>query len=138
MTVIFMSKSESRKATKIISIRVTPDEYDQVSAMAAVSNTSVSAFCRRAAFSAAALPMPSYENKAPEKAAAELRVVLGQIGRISSNLNQLTKLANSIKSVPVQKDLRIIFAEVRALREQILSGAKTHHDYSDLHHGGDK
>jgi len=136
MTVIFMSKSESRKATKHLSFRVTPDEFEQLSAMAAVSKISVSSFCRRAAFSAAALPAPAYENRTPDKAAADFHKILGQIGRIASNLNQLTKLANSTKTVPVQKDLKILFAELRALREQILSGAKTHHNNSETYHGG--
>jgi len=115
-----MSKSESRKATKHLSFRLLPDEFDQLSAMAAVSKISVSSFCRRASFAAAALPVPAYESRVPDENAAELRGILGQIGRISSNLNQLTRLANTTKTVPENRELKLLFAEVRALRVNII------------------
>jgi len=119
-----MSKSESRKATKHLSFRLLPDEFEQLSAMAAVSKTSVSSFCRRAAFSASALPLPTYESRVPDENAAELRAVLGQIGRISSNLNQLTRLANTTKTVPENRELKLLFAEVCALRVNIIDAVK--------------
>jgi len=118
-----MSKSEKRKATKHLSFRLLPDEFEQLSAIANVSEISVSSFVRRAALQAAALPVPSYEGKTPNKVAADYTKILGAIGKLGNNLNQLSRLANSTKSLPEQKELRILFAEIRALRQDILSGA---------------
>jgi len=119
-----VSKSESRKATKSISFRLTPDELIQVQALAAASKVGVSTFARRATFSASALPVPSYEQKTPDNLSANLHRVLGEIGRIGNNLNQVAKIANSTKTSPVSNDLRLLFAELRALRQDILRGVK--------------
>lgn len=119
-----MSKSENRQTSKILSFRLTPDEYSRLAAVCAASGLSISAFVRRVAFKAAALPVPVYEGRQPDKAAAYNTQILGAVGKIGNNLNQLTKLANSTKSLPAQRELRIIFAEIRALRIDILGGAK--------------
>lgn len=117
-----MSKSENRKATKMLSFRLTPDEFEQIQSIAAVSNIGIPAFIRRAVFNSAALPVPSYEARTPDKKAAEYTRLLGEIGKIGNNLNQMTKIANATKSVAAAKDLKLVFAEIRALRQQLLSG----------------
>jgi len=118
-----MSKSESRKTSKILSFRLTPDEHQQLIAVSSVSGLGLPTFVRRAALQAAALPIPTYEGKTPNKTAADYTKILGAIGKLGNNLNQLSRLANSKKSLPEQKELRILFAEIRALRQDILSGA---------------
>lgn len=115
-----MSKSNSRKATKVLAFRMTPDEAVQLRAVAESQNLGVTTFARRAAFSAASLSSPEYERRTPDPAKADLAKVLGQIGRMASNLNQLTKMANTQKQVPEVKELKVLFAEIRALRKDIL------------------
>lgn len=115
-----MSKSNSRKATSVLAFRMTPDEAFQLRAVASSQNLGVTTFARRAAFQAAALSSPEYERRTPDPAKADLAKILGQIGRMASNLNQLTKLANTNKQVQEIKELKVLFAEVRALRKDIL------------------
>jgi len=122
-----MSKSESRKASKMLSFRLTPDEYDQLLSVASVSGVGLPTFVRRVACQAAALPVPAYEQKTPDKSAADYSRLLGAIGKIGNNLNQVSKIANSTKSAPAVKELKIIFAEIRALRADLIQSAKTHH-----------
>lgn len=115
-----MSKSNSRKATSIIAFRMTPDEAVQLRSVASNQGLGVTTFARRAAFQAAALSSPEYERRTPDPAKADFVRILGEIGRMSSNLNQLTKLANTKKQLPEPRELKVLFAEVRALRENIL------------------
>jgi len=117
-----MSKSENRKTSKVLSFRLTPDEHSQLAAVAAVSGVGLPTFVRRAAFASASLPSPSYEGRQPDKTAAEYTRILGAVGKIGNNLNQLTKIANSTKSAPAQKELKLLFAEIRALRTDIING----------------
>jgi len=122
-----MSKSENRKASKMLSFRLTPDEYDQLSSVASVSGIGLPTFVRRVACQAAALPVPSYEAKQPDKSAADYSRLLGAIGKIGNNLNQIAKVTNASKSPPAVKELKVIFAEIRALRADLIQSAKTHH-----------
>jgi len=117
-----MSKSENRRATKTISFRLTPDEHEQVTAMAVVNKIGVSTFARRAVFVSSSLHKPSYEQKIPTQNSIDLRHILGQIGKIGNNLNQLSKIANTEKSSPARKELKVLFSELRALRQDILNG----------------
>lgn len=119
-----MSKSENRKTSKILSFRLTPDEHNRLAAVCFRTGVNISAYVRRAAFKEAALPVPAYESRQPDKTAAYYTQILGAVGKIGNNLNQLTKLANSTKSLPSQRELKIVFAEIRALRIDILGGAK--------------
>jgi len=118
-----MSKSETRKTTKMLSFRLTPDEHAQLIAVAAVSGVGLPTFVRRAAFASAALPAPAYEGRRGDKMIVDYTKILGAVGKIGNNLNQLSRLANSKKSMPEQKELRLLFAEIRALRQDIMSGA---------------
>jgi len=120
-----MSKSEKRKASKMLSFRLTPDEYDQLLAVAAVAGVGIPTFVRRAACQASSLPAPSYEGRTPDKMAADYSRLLGAIGKIGNNLNQMTKIANATKSAPAVKDLKLVFAEIRALRIELIDLAKS-------------
>lgn len=115
-----MSKSNSRLATSVLAFRMTPDESAQLRAVAASQGMGPTTFARRAAFAAAALPTPVYEAKIANPGKAELAKILGQLGRMASSLNQLAKVANSSKSPASAKELKVLFAEVRALRTDLL------------------
>lgn len=93
-----MSKSSSRKATKVLAFRMTPDEAIQLRAVAEFNGIGPTTFARRAAFEAASLAVPEYERKLPDPAKADMGKILGQLGRLNSNLNQLAKIANTKSS----------------------------------------
>ena len=99
---------------------MTPEESAQLRAVAASLGLGPTTFARRAAFSAAALSTPEYEAKTPDPHKADLAKVLGQVGRLASNVNQMTKVANTVKQVPEVKELKLLFAEVRELRKNVL------------------
>lgn len=115
-----MSKSNSRKASEVLAFRMTPDESAQLRAVAASQGIGPTTFARRAAFTAAALPTPEYEAQTPDPKKAELARLLGLVGRMASNVNQLTKLANTTKQLPEAKELKLLNGEVRELRKNIL------------------
>jgi len=115
-----MSKSNSRKASEILTFRLTPEESAQLRAVAASQGLGPTTFARRAAFAAAALPTPEYEARLPDPKKADLAKLLGLVGRMASNVNQMTKIANTTKQVPEQRLLRNLSGEVRELRNNIL------------------
>lgn len=115
-----MSKSESRKASEILTFRLTPEESAQLRAVAASQGIGPTTFARRAAFAAAALSTPEYEARLPDPKKADLAKLLGQVGRMASNLNQLTKLANTTKQLPDARVIKLLAGEVRELRNNIL------------------
>ncbi len=115
-----MSKSNSRKASEVLAFRMTPDESAQLRAVAASQGIGPTTFARRAAFSAAALPTPEYEAQTPDPKKAELARLLGLVGRMASNINQVAKIANTTKQAPEAKELKLLFAEIRELRKNIL------------------
>lgn len=119
-----MSKSSSRRASVILAFRMTPDESAQLRAVASSVGTGPTTFARNATFKAASLPAPEYAAKFPHPQKADLAKLLGLVGRMASNLNQLTRVANAAKTVPEKERrlLRVLFAELRALRQDILAG----------------
>lgn len=115
-----MSRSDSRKATEIIAFRMRPEEAEALRAAAKASGLGPTTFARRAAFDAASLPFPEYEAKSPDPRKIEAAKIIGEINRIGSNVNQLAKIANTTKQTPAAKEVKLLFAEVRALRQDVL------------------
>lgn len=120
-----MSASNSRKATSIIAFRMTPDEADALRAAAKVAGLGPTTFARRAAFEAANLALPAYEAKAPDPSKVDKAKLIGEVNRIGSNVNQIAKITNSTKQAPASKDVKVLQAEVRALRLDILKALET-------------
>jgi len=115
-----MSRSEKRKASEILAFRMRPDEAEALRAAARAQGVGPTTFARRAAFEAANLPTPVYEAKAPDPRKTEVAKLIGEINRIGSNINQLARVANSTKQPPAVKAINTLFAELRALRLDIL------------------
>lgn len=73
-------RSESRKKTKLIQVRATPEEWMQLKALAAEFGVSVGELCRRTIFSS----VP--KSLADQSAILELAVLRGDLGRMGGLL----------------------------------------------------
>lgn len=114
-----MSKSNKRQATRLLNFRLTPEDYEVLVLASAVSGMGPSTFARRAAFRAASLVVPDYERKADPIAADKARI-LGELGRIGSNANQLARIANTTRSAPAAQAVAALVEELRALRASVV------------------
>lgn len=114
-----MSKSNKRQATKLIAFRATPEDHDVIALAATVRGMGPSTFARRAAFRAAALAAPDYERSVSPFAADAARI-LGELGRIGNNANQIARVANQTRSAPVADAVRCLVEELRALRASVV------------------
>ena len=120
-----MSKSKSRKATKQLVFRLTPEESDAVFFASCAHGVGPSTFARRATFRAAELGAPAYEKKV-NPYAADVSRILGQLGRMASSLNQLARVANSTGDLRGRVAVFALVDELKAFRLDLLkaSGGK--------------
>lgn len=86
-----MAGSEKRQRTKDIRVRLTPDEYARVKLAADNTGLALGAFARAAMLDS---PGPRATRK-PPVARKELTRILGQLGKIGSNVNQIARAINS-------------------------------------------
>lgn len=85
------SGSETRRRTKIYSVRLDPAEQERAAAIRERTGLSLSALIRRALFDTP-LPRAARRPTVNHKAAAQ---VLAELGKIGSNLNQAQKHINA-------------------------------------------
>lgn len=85
------SGSETRRRTKIYSLRLDPAEQERATAIRDHAGLPLSALIRRALFETP-LPRAARRPTVNHKAVAQL---LAELGKIGSNLNQLAKHANA-------------------------------------------
>jgi hypothetical protein len=86
------SGSEKRQRTKRRSVRFTADEFNEIAAKADTSGLGFAAFLRAAALDGHAGPRAQRRPPADHKA---LRQILGHVGRIGNNVNQIARALNS-------------------------------------------
>lgn len=84
------SGSETRQRTVVRTVRLTPEEAAQLDEKARETGITVGALIRHAALS---VPVPRRSRRPPVELET-LGRVLGQLGKIGSNINQLSKHAN--------------------------------------------
>lgn len=112
-----MSDSESRQLKKTIGVRVTEEEHAEISAVAADLDVSVSAYARALVLGEQPVRRRRPKANIPRK---ELREVLGQLGKIGSNLNQLAHRANAEKKHACTQALKAELEALAAIREQVI------------------
>lgn len=83
--------SDSRQRQRVISFRVSQDEYDRIQSEADRSGVTTGTFARDVLIGAKA---PRRVRRPPAEK-AELVRILGALGKIGSNVNQLAAKANS-------------------------------------------
>lgn len=86
-----MAGSEKRQRTKDVRVRLTPEEYDRVKLAADNTGLALGAFARACMLDG---PGPRATRK-PPVAKQELVRILGQLGKIGSNVNQIARAVNS-------------------------------------------
>lgn len=82
--------SEKRQRQRVISFRVDPGEYDRIKGEADRGGVTVGTFARDVLIGAQA----ARRVRRPPAEKAELVRILGQLGKIGSNVNQLAAKAN--------------------------------------------
>ena len=89
-----MSRSEKRKLMTTISFRVTDDEAALIDKKAIRHGYSAGQYAKALALSGVGLALPQV-RPGPPRDAAMLRQLVGHIGKVGSNLNQLARAANT-------------------------------------------
>ena len=103
------------RRTGHITIRLSAEERAQIDERAARSGLMVGSYVRQAVFGA---PMPRQVRRPPVEQ-RELARLLGQLGHIGGNLNQLAHHANAGR--PEWRELKNALAELHAVRDAILT-----------------
>ncbi len=111
------SGSEKRQRTKDVRIRLTPAEYEALTEAATRAALSLGSYARRVLLDAA----PPRQSRRPPVERAELARLLGHIGRIGSNLNQIARHANSEGRFVEEEGLHRLCDELRAIRDAALA-----------------
>lgn len=99
--------SEKRKRSIVLTVRVSPEEAQTIRDMAERSGMSVGALVRRALL----WTIPPRAQRRPAVEVQAVARLLGQLGKIGSNLNQLAHYANA------GRNLALAHAVEPALRE---------------------
>lgn len=112
----------------IVSFRITADEAGRIDGASSALKRprSRSDFCRATALynSQQAVPAPTKPVRHPPKRlpALETRLlssVLGQLGKLGSNINQMAQVANTAQKLPTERKLDSISTEITEMRSAI-------------------
>jgi len=102
--------------TRLINLRCTLRERAAIRDRATAAGLSVGAYLRRLALGDAG---PRAVRR-PPAAQAELAVLIGHLGKVGSNINQLAHAYNGRGAVPGSAELRAIHGEVAQMRAALL------------------
>lgn len=103
--------TDKRQRTKQCLVRLTADEYARVAAKADKAGVAAAAFLRAAALGDAG---PRAQRRAPADKHALLRI-LGHLGRVGNNVNQIARRLNSGETVqlPRLEEALVAYLEIR-------------------------
>lgn len=110
-----MSASQTRQRAKVLQVRLTPDERAKVAAAARAAGLSLSGYARETLLGEVT---PRTQRAAPTPDVQALAIMLGQLGKVGANLNQLAKLGNQGQPVPTL-ELSATLAAVRLAAEKV-------------------
>jgi len=101
---------------RFVAVRCNDGEYATMNAKAALAGMAIGAFLRTLGTGA---PGPRARRRPPLEKKA-LAQVLGLLGRVGGNVNQLTRVANTTGDLPIRDELASIGADVRAMRAALM------------------
>lgn len=111
--------SETRRATKLMTFRLTPEEHAVVHAAAESRGVGPTAWARRLLLRAAKAPVPPVAAR-KDRSAAAVAAVLGELGRIGNNVNQVAKIANRSGDADLS-GFTAMLEELRTIRAAVIS-----------------
>ena len=101
---------------KFVAVRCTDSEHATMTEKAATAGLSVGAYLRTLAIGSAgprAIRRPPVER-------AELARLLGEIGKLGSNVNQIARVLNTTGDLPASNNLAAITADVSVMRAALM------------------
>lgn len=110
-----MSSSQTRQRAKVLQVRLTTEERAKVAAAASASGLSLSGYARETLLGE---PTPRTQRAAPTPEIKTLAVLLGKLGMVGNNLNQLARLGNQGQFIP-PAELKTALAAVEAAAQRI-------------------
>lgn len=110
------SGSERRERKRIIGVRVTDDEMAEITAEAERSGLTVASYARSVLLSA---PAPRARRR-PSIEAEALGRLLGDLGKVGSNLNQIAHHMNAGRNEVSPAAMEAALSEVADIRAAIL------------------
>lgn len=120
------SGSDTRQRTKTVTVRVSAEERAQLEALSSRAGLAAGAFLRAAAFGGAG---PRAQRR-PSADHAVLRQLLGELGRVGNNLNQIARTLNTGQSADLP-ELREALSAYLGVRNAIYRalGKEPHDDH---------
>ena len=110
------SGSEQRQRQEALRIRLTPAEHATIEAAADRAGLSLAGYARSVLLAAE----PPRQSRRPPANKAELAVILGQLGKIGSNVNQIARVLNSGGDLD-PPELATALAEIDAMHAAIMA-----------------
>jgi hypothetical protein len=107
--------SETRVRSKHLTIRLSPDERGSIDQAADRSGLTPGSYARQVLLGA---PAPRQVRRPPIER-RELARLLGELGHVGSNLNQIARLGNVGEDIDVA-ELATVLADLATVREAIL------------------
>jgi hypothetical protein len=108
--------SEKRVRSKHLTIRFSPEERAALDGHAARAGITAGSYARKVLLDA---PPPRGARRPPIER-RELVRLLGELGKVGSNINQLARQANAGHTV-VRHDLLIALGDLQAMRDALLT-----------------
>ncbi len=101
---------------KFIAVRVTERDRLLIAEMAAAAELSTGAFLRAVALGSAG----ARARKEPKKQREQLARLLGEIGKLGSNVNQIARWCNTDRTAPHLREAEMMRADVAAMRAAVM------------------
>lgn len=111
------SGSDKRQRTRLIAVRFLPKEADALNAAADLAGLSVGAYLRKVALGE---PGPRAVRRPPVEK-KELARILGQLGKVGTDINQIAKRLNSDGAAPSQPEMAQMLEDLRSMRNVVLA-----------------
>ncbi len=111
------SGSDKRQRTRLIAVRFLPKEAEAVSTAAELAGLSVGAYLRTVALGR---PGPRAVRRPPVEK-KELARILGQLGKIGTNVNQIARRLNSDGVTPAPPEMARMLEDLRSMRNVVLA-----------------
>lgn len=115
-----MSSSQTRHRLRSLKTATTDPEAAEIEAKARAVGVSVAGYLRESALER---ETPGTQRAAPLPERQALAILLGQLGKAGSNLNQLARLGNRGQPIPLP-ELMETLAAVRAAAEKVRQALK--------------